>query len=165
MTLGGSSRTSGILVAIVLVLAGSLAFSSCSAPESSDGTLSSEEAQQSYLAEQRRLPLAGSDPWPELEVQQGEFRVAYTRDDILIEAEGTWFCSWEREWLRQYGKGEGKADPALATLRTFLTMDTYTRLTPPDQRGYYDDLLNRAGLGDPTPVRKDQELNCSKVDK
>jgi hypothetical protein len=76
-------------------------------------------------------------------------------------ADGYWFCAWQREWLAARQAADmHRAGDALAEIRRVTATHLYRVASPPPDQKYYDDLLAKAALGDPSAVSRDVQLNC-----
>ena len=122
--------------------------------------MTTQEATEVYSSTTSRLTLPPSARWRPLRTSEGKFRVAYTRDQAVSAAESQWVCAWEKEWVQAYGTDSEASEAAIKQLKAFPMMDEYKNQYGSELKGYFDQILLRAQLGDAAPMRKEVEVNC-----
>lgn len=116
-----------------------------------------------YLAEQKKLTLPPGVVWPTRAAADPTFQGAPNTFGDGIgreEADGLWYCAWERRWLAdQTDATHAAAD--LNRLKSLQRLSKYTVSTLPQDRHIYTDTWARAALGDPALIQQDVLANCT----
>lgn len=76
------------------------------------------------------------------------------------QADGLWYCAWERKWLHDQSTSPPAAARDLASLKKFQRTSSYLASTSASERHIYSDAWARAGLGDPALIQQHVTANC-----
>lgn len=114
-----------------------------------------------FRMEQAVLQLPTSYLWPR--TAPGSVKdLSYQPRTGTSTADTYWFCAWERQWLDdQSGAASSAVERDLTFMQAVKHRELYLVASPAGDKKYYDDLLARARLGDPSQVARDVQLNCS----
>lgn len=76
-------------------------------------------------------------------------------------AQYEWACAWMGEWLASYNDDAARAESALAELDTAPGLELFTTYSDAGTRRALEEQLSAAALGDPGPMSRHVQLNCS----
>lgn len=155
-----AKRLTLIIVALLLIITLAGCGGGGDATSSDPNILSDADATAAYSATTQGLTLPPKATWPPLKLKDDKYRLAYRQVDVVSVAENSWLCSWQREWVSDFGKNKKRSAAALAQLRTFPSMAEYQQMYDASTRSAFDARLVEAGLGDPTSMRQDVKINC-----
>ncbi|MDG4773993.1 hypothetical protein [Solwaraspora sp. WMMD792] len=123
--------------------------------------------EQEYWAETEALELPAGVTWPPVIHQEpapdheGVLRGhSYEPGFGRGQAQGVWFCIWQKEWLTQRSGAPERADAALVQLNAYKGMVNYQEYSDAMVRAAVDEQLEKAALGDPSLMAKNVEINC-----
>jgi hypothetical protein len=116
-----------------------------------------------YLAEQQRLTLPSRITWPNKAPEPPTFEGSPQTFQAGVgagQADGFWYCAWERRWLHDQSTTPAAASRDLANLKRFEGTSSYLRSTSASDRHIYSDAWARASLGDPALIQQHVTANC-----
>ena len=133
---------------------------SCAAVSGS-GVLSNDEALREYRDAQSGWDLPGGKGYrPLVTRDEGEqAQVAYPAGQAAMSARLVYECEWKREWLRVRPTDKVAAQTALTNLDRLLSDGVFLKADAGYVTGLRDE-LTAGGLGDPTSIQSDVDLNC-----
>lgn len=79
----------------------------------------------------------------------------------LTMAQYEWTCAWMGEWLATYNDDAARAESAMAELDTAPGFELFTTYSDAGTRQALVEQLSAAALGDPGPMSRHVQLNCS----
>lgn len=102
------------------------------------------------------VPEVAPEPNPEGELVGTVYESGY---GVTI-AEHYWWCAWSAEWLSTKDSDPAAAEAALSNLRRVQETYLYRKALDAHGREVFDDMVEKAGLGDAARLANYETINC-----